>query len=141
MSEGVLHRDVKDENVLIDLKTNQIKLIDFGSGTFLQDDVYTEYEGKIIYYNISQQFIMWCMVLKFHNSFNDSANEVSSPSASLPVCIITHGSTCTCASTLAEKVCRGKKGDPNPDKHPSLDEQHHTRCVCVRRLPCFPTRY
>ena len=48
MSMGVLHRDVKDENILIDLKTSQIKLIDFGSGTFLRDDVYTEYEGMYI---------------------------------------------------------------------------------------------
>ena len=42
---GVVHRDIKDENILIDMKNHMIKLIDFGSGTFLTDELFTEYEG------------------------------------------------------------------------------------------------
>ena len=38
-------RDIKPENVLVNLITNKVTLIDFGSGDFIQENFYTTYDG------------------------------------------------------------------------------------------------
>jgi serine/threonine protein kinase len=46
---GVLHRDIKDENIIINIKTFEAKLIYFGSGCPVKDSQYKDFEGTPVY--------------------------------------------------------------------------------------------
>ena len=47
---GICHRDIKDENIIVDLTTLQVKLIDFGCATSSSDQVQADFSGTPEFY-------------------------------------------------------------------------------------------
>ena len=51
--KGVIHGDIKDENILVNVVTDrpEIQLIDFGSGAHYSGEVFAEFGGEISKYS------------------------------------------------------------------------------------------
>ncbi|MCP9259176.1 Serine/threonine-protein kinase pim-3 [Dirofilaria immitis] len=45
VQQKVLHRDLKDENIVIDLVNGETSLVDFGAATLLKKNHYTDFQG------------------------------------------------------------------------------------------------
>lgn len=135
---GVIHRDIKVENILVDLNTLTVKLIDFGAGAHVKNTFYTDFNGTYVYsppeWIVHGKYMgvpatVWSFgILLYVMIFGDipfeEEDEIVNAVLNFPP-----------GNQLASQQCRDLIQtllEPNPFKRPSLEQilSHTWLCLC-----------
>lgn len=108
---GIVHRDIKDENFIVNLDTEELTLVDFGAATFVKSDSYTDFFGTKIWYppeyiheNVyyAESSTIWsCGVMLYDLAFGnipfDTVNDITQADIKCPA---------DCSKELKDLICK-----------------------------------